>query len=171
MTRRKQPISRATYKRCKVPPHSLASSSSLVQLYPFDTYRVSFFFQTLEQYKNSIQAPRTIPSQPSQIHGFGFITSLIGIMFEHKPLHLLQSSGSFASGDVTPPSRVATPLRQTPKSLRPYVYALMAFKHGRRFQTKPSTHHARRLSELASKLGPFAPALTVGVLLLQSVVS
>jgi hypothetical protein len=82
-------------------------------------------------------------------------------MFQHKPLHLLPSASSLSPGDVTPPSRVPTPLRQTPKSLRPYVYALMAFKHGRSFEAKPSAHRARRLSQLASKEGPFAPALTV----------
>jgi len=82
-------------------------------------------------------------------------------MFTHKPLHLLPSASPFSSGDVTPPSRVPTPLRQTPKSLRPYVYALMAFKHGHSFEAKLSTHRARLLSQLASKEGSFAPALTV----------
>jgi hypothetical protein len=37
----------------------------------------------------------------------------------------------------------------------------MAFKHGRSFEAKPSAHRARRLSQLATKEGPFAPALTV----------
>ncbi|KUJ15346.1 glycosyltransferase family 4 protein [Mollisia scopiformis] len=36
----------------------------------------------------------------------------------------------------------------------------MAFKHGRTFQTKQSAHRTRRLSQLATQLGPFAPALT-----------
>lgn len=64
----------------------------------------------------------------------------------------------------TPPSRVPTPLRSTPKSLRPYVYALMAFKHGTPFQTKPSKLRTRRASLLVEKEGPFAPALMVSVL-------
>lgn len=81
-------------------------------------------------------------------------------MIENKPLHLL-GGNPHLPGDVTPPSRVPTPLRGTPKSLRPYVYALMAFKHGRAFQTKQSAHRTRRLSQLATQLGPFAPALTV----------
>ncbi|EKD13983.1 trehalose synthase [Drepanopeziza brunnea f. sp. 'multigermtubi' MB_m1] len=62
-------------------------------------------------------------------------------------------------GTTTPPSRVPTPLRSTPKSLRPYVYALMAFKHGAHFQAKPSKLRAHRASLLAEKEGPFAPAL------------
>ncbi|PBP19434.1 trehalose synthase [Diplocarpon rosae] len=64
-----------------------------------------------------------------------------------------------SDGRITPPSRVPTPLRSTPKSLRPYVFALMAFKHGRHFQTKPSKLRARRASILAEKEGPFAPSL------------
>jgi hypothetical protein len=88
-------------------------------------------------------------------------------MFEHKhpsPAHT-GGSGTLSvtslDGAVTPPSRIPTPLRQTPKKLRPYVYALMAFKHGRDFQAKPSKHHTRRLSLIAAKEGPFAPTLTV----------
>lgn len=80
-------------------------------------------------------------------------------MIENKSLHL-PGSGPRILGDITPPSRVPTPLRGTPKSLRPYVYALMAFKHGRDFQAKQSTHRTRRLSQLAAREGPFAPALT-----------
>lgn len=81
-------------------------------------------------------------------------------MIENKALHLL-GGNPHVTGDITPPSRVPTPLRGTPKSLRPYVYALMAFKHGRDFQAKQSTHRTRRLSQLAAREGPFAPALTV----------
>ncbi|KAG4438926.1 hypothetical protein IFR05_005606 [Cadophora sp. M221] len=64
-----------------------------------------------------------------------------------------------SDGAITPPSRVPTPLRSTPKSLRPYVWALMAFKNGARFQAKPSKQRARRASLLAEKEGPFAPSL------------
>ncbi|KAK0110556.1 hypothetical protein ONS96_002161 [Cadophora gregata f. sp. sojae] len=64
-----------------------------------------------------------------------------------------------ADGAMTPPSRVPSPLRSTPRSLRPYVWALMAFKNGARFQTKPSKTRARRASLLADKEGPFAPSL------------
>jgi len=90
-------------------------------------------------------------------------------MIENKPLHLLGGNPHVA-GDITPPSRVPTPLRGTPKSLRPYVYALMAFKHGRDFQAKQSIHRTRRLSQLAARDGPFAPALTVcSTLLLEHI--
>jgi hypothetical protein len=87
-------------------------------------------------------------------------------MFEHNhpvPVHggAPAPATPTTPGDLTPPSRVPTPLRQTPKRLRPYVYALMAFKHGRDFQAKPSKHHTRRLSLIAAKEGPFAPTLTV----------
>jgi glycosyltransferase involved in cell wall biosynthesis len=36
----------------------------------------------------------------------------------------------------------------------------MAFRHGRDFETKPSKHHIRRLSQLSQEEGAFAPALT-----------
>ncbi len=83
--------------------------------------------------------------------------------FKHAPHPHSALSGVplSVSGDVTPPSRVPTPLRTTPKSLRPYVWALMAFKHGRHFQTKPSKLRLRRASILAEEEGPFAPALMV----------
>jgi len=84
--------------------------------------------------------------------------------FNHsKPIHPHSAlSGvplNASDGAITPPSRVPTPLRSTPRSLRPYVWALMAFKHGARFQTKPSKLRARRASLLAEKEGPFAPSL------------
>ena len=89
-------------------------------------------------------------------------------MFETKqpiPDHLAppaHAGGVTAlAGDITPPSRIPTPLRGTPKRLRPYVSALRAFKHGRNFQAKPSKHHTRRNSMIAEKEGPFAPTLTV----------
>lgn len=85
-------------------------------------------------------------------------------MFDHKngiPIHGTGSPALATLGDVTPPSRVPTPLRGTPRSLRPYVYALMAFKHGKEFQTRQSKHRTRRMSIIADKEGPFAPALTV----------
>lgn len=84
--------------------------------------------------------------------------------FKHAPHPHSALSGvplSVSDGDVTPPSRVPTPLRSTPKSLRPYVWALMAFKHGRHFQTKPSKLRVRRASILAEKEGSFAPSLMV----------
>ncbi|KAH7336410.1 glycosyltransferase family 4 protein [Rhexocercosporidium sp. MPI-PUGE-AT-0058] len=64
-----------------------------------------------------------------------------------------------SDGAITPPSRIPTPLRTTPKSLRPYVWALMAFKNGVGFQAKPSKQQARRASILAENEGPFAPSL------------
>jgi hypothetical protein len=81
-------------------------------------------------------------------------------MFNHKLQKLTLSDSSDGSG-TEPPTRTPTPLRQAPKRLRPYVYALMAFGHGQKFQTKPSAHRSRRLSELVEREGPFAPALTV----------
>lgn len=84
--------------------------------------------------------------------------------FKHAPHPPSALSGvplSVSDGDITPPSRVPTPLRTTPKSLRPYVWALMAFKHGRHFQTKPSKLRTRRASILAEKEGLFAPSLMV----------
>jgi hypothetical protein len=80
-------------------------------------------------------------------------------MLDHKFPHLTLNEGS--ESGTEPPTRVPTPVRQAPKRLRPYVYALMAFKHGQKFQTKPSVHRSRRLSELIEKEGPFAPTLTV----------
>jgi hypothetical protein len=80
---------------------------------------------------------------------------------DHLHLHPLQIEASSANGNATPPTREPTPLRLASKSLRPYVYALMAFKHGRKFQTKPSTHRSRRLSELTEKEGKFAASLSV----------
>ena len=79
-------------------------------------------------------------------------------MSERIHIPLIENHSS--SGSSTP-SGVRTPLRHTTKSLRPYVYALMAFKHGRKFQTHPSVHRTRRLSEVVEREGKFAAALTV----------
>jgi len=84
-------------------------------------------------------------------------------MFNNKHLQTIKSDVSLSPGNVTPPSRVPTPLRLAPKSLRPYLMAFMAFKHGKEFQLKPSMHRTRRLSELNEKEGKFAAALTVSI--------
>ncbi|TVY25528.1 Trehalose phosphorylase [Lachnellula hyalina] len=52
------------------------------------------------------------------------------------------------------------PTKHTPKSLRPYVWAMIAFKKGHDFQRRSSIHHARRVSETVQSEGQFAAALT-----------
>ncbi|EXA30969.1 hypothetical protein FOPG_17331 [Fusarium oxysporum f. sp. conglutinans race 2 54008] len=47
-----------------------------------------------------------------------------------------------------------------PKSLRPFILSIMAFKHGRKFSKTTSAHRKRRLSSAAEKEGQFGPALT-----------
>lgn len=61
-------------------------------------------------------------------------------------------------GYITPPAREPTPLRLAPKSLRPYVRALLTFKSGHEFQSKPSVHLTRRLGEIQKDEGDFAAA-------------
>ncbi|PNP74454.1 hypothetical protein FNYG_12210 [Fusarium nygamai] len=47
-----------------------------------------------------------------------------------------------------------------PKSLRPFILSIMAFKHGRKFSKTTSAHRKRRLSSAAEKEGQFGPSLT-----------
>ncbi|KAF4340741.1 Trehalose phosphorylase [Fusarium beomiforme] len=47
-----------------------------------------------------------------------------------------------------------------PKSLRPFILSIMAFKHGRKFSAIPSVYRKRRLSNAIEKKGQFSPALT-----------
>ncbi|KAJ4123945.1 hypothetical protein NW765_006990 [Fusarium oxysporum] len=47
-----------------------------------------------------------------------------------------------------------------PKSLRPFILSIMAFKHGRKFTKTTSAHLERRLSSAAETEGQFGPALT-----------
>ena len=140
-------------------PHITSASSNFIPwlLWKSPFLLPSFFDNPKKYIRNRQQINSTFDNSGIWLHYW----IPIGTMLEHKRHHLLPSVPSFSSGDITPPSRVPTPLRQTPRSLRPYVYALMAFKHGRSFESKVSTHRARRLSQLASKEGPFAPALTV----------
>jgi hypothetical protein len=79
---------------------------------------------------------------------------------QHPP-PIVPRFSSEASGIETPVQRVPTPLRHTPKSLRPYVYALMGFRHGREFKTQPSVHRTRKMGEVLEKDGKFAAALAV----------
>lgn len=51
-----------------------------------------------------------------------------------------------------------------PKSLRPFILSIMAFKHGRKFSKTTSAHLERRLSSAAETEGRFGPALTVSYL-------
>lgn len=94
--------------------------------------------------------------QPQLIH------QLIN-MSEHKRLPLRRGP-SFELVSPTPPNRVPTPIRLAPKSLRPYVTAIMQFGHGKKFQSKTSAHRTRRLSQLSDKEGHFVAALTVFLL-------
>jgi len=139
---------------CRVPPPAsrVCKPCATTSLHSHSSFRYKF---PVAERKFIHQA---VPG-PSLHHFYTFLV----IMPYNKHFHLLQgaSSLSLEDGHVTPPSRVSTPLRNTPKSLRPYVYALMAFKQGRSFQAKPSKHRSRRLSQLASAEGPFAPALIV----------
>ncbi|KAG7409726.1 Trehalose phosphorylase [Fusarium oxysporum f. sp. rapae] len=47
-----------------------------------------------------------------------------------------------------------------PKSLRPFILSIMAFKNGRKFSKSTSAHRKRRLSSAAETEGQFGPALT-----------
>ncbi|KLP04678.1 related to CCG-9 trehalose synthase (clock-controlled gene-9) [Fusarium fujikuroi] len=47
-----------------------------------------------------------------------------------------------------------------PKSLRPFILSIMAFKQGRKFSKYTSAHRKRRLTSAAEKEGQFGPALT-----------
>ncbi|KAF4625233.1 hypothetical protein G7Y89_g12932 [Cudoniella acicularis] len=79
---------------------------------------------------------------------------------QHSSLLAVKGDASPSDSESSVPSRDPTPLRKTPRSLRPYVYALMAFKHGQSFQRKSSAHRTRRVSEVVQKEGKFAAALT-----------
>lgn len=80
-------------------------------------------------------------------------------MFSHGHLHGTIDHGTpRVEGVVTPSVREPTPLRLAPKSLRPYLRALLSYKNGHDFQSKPSIHLTRRRSELAEKGETFAAA-------------
>jgi hypothetical protein len=60
-----------------------------------------------------------------------------------------------------PPSKFHAGQSSRPKSLRPFIQSILAFKHGRKFSMTTSVHRKRRLSSAAEKEGQFSPALTV----------
>jgi hypothetical protein len=66
------------------------------------------------------------------------------------------------------PSDMSTPLRLASRSLRPYIQAIMAFKDGRSFQSRPSVHRSRALSDALEKEGQFGASLTVRPITLPS---
>ena len=82
-------------------------------------------------------------------------------MADNQPLLSVPDSSLPPSGTNTPPHRVPTPLKNTKHHLRPFVQAIMAFKNGHSFETKPSAQRTRRLSQAVVEEGHFAAALTV----------
>jgi hypothetical protein len=80
-------------------------------------------------------------------------------MLHHNLLHPVIDKDAGQQGEaVMSPHREPTPLQLAPKSLRPYLKALLSFKNGHEFQSKPSVHRMRRRSELAEKEGNLAAA-------------
>jgi len=80
------------------------------------------------------------------------------------------SGGSVFDGIAHPseadtPDRVSTPLKNTKHHLRPFIQAVMTFKHGHPFETKASAQRTRRLSAAVVEEGEFAASLTVSTLL------
>ena len=65
------------------------------------------------------------------------------------------------SGIQTPECGIAMPLRHAPKSLRPYLLAVMTFKKSLDFQAKPSVHRENLIKSIVSNEGQFGAALTV----------
>jgi len=65
------------------------------------------------------------------------------------------------SGHSSPTPDSFLPKSRKPKSLRPFIAAIMAFEKGRKFSTGTSVHRKRQMSTLVEKEGHFGPALTV----------
>lgn len=82
-------------------------------------------------------------------------------MFKHNLQRPVQDKQSSESGANIPPARLPTPLRHTPKHLRPYVWAVMAFKNGSDFHARLSKHRSSRLNAVVKKEGNFTTALSV----------
>lgn len=72
----------------------------------------------------------------------------------------VQQEEPFRLNDESP-SKFHAARSSRPKSLRPFILSIMAFKHGRKFSTTTSIHRNQRLSSAAEKDGQFSPALTV----------
>lgn len=95
----------------------------------------------------------------------------IQLQLEQNLLFMMETTDNASS---SPQSGAATPtihsvsklvLHNTPKSLRPYVYAVMAFKKGHRFQRRGSVSEKNRISQMVQEEGKFAAALKVGLLI------
>ncbi|KAK3346913.1 hypothetical protein B0T25DRAFT_290728 [Lasiosphaeria hispida] len=69
-------------------------------------------------------------------------------------------SSDQSSGYSSPPPN-PLPKSHKPKSLVPFIDAIMAFEKGRKFSTGTSVHRKRQMSTLVEKEGHFGPALTV----------
>jgi len=82
----------------------------------------------------------------------------IARFLQHQHIGGKQDSSHTAS---PPPERSDSPHWHQPKSLRPFVHAIMAFEKGRKFSTGTSVHRKRQMSTLVEKEGHFGPALTV----------
>jgi hypothetical protein len=79
-----------------------------------------------------------------------------------------KTSAKSHSGVQTPDSGLATPLRYAPKTLRPYLLAVMAFNKSREFEGKPSVHRKELIKSVIAKEGQFGAFLTVSLRLLRS---
>lgn len=77
--------------------------------------------------------------------------------------HFLKLGGGRHSYDASaspPLSRTPTPLRNVPHKLRPYIHAIMAFRHGQDFQARPSVYQTGIDSEAGTDEAPAEVALT-----------
>jgi len=80
---------------------------------------------------------------------------------EQAPNPSTSESSPIPSGHSSPTPDSFLPKSRKPKSLRPFITAIMAFEKGRKFSTGTSVHRKRQMSTLVEKEGHFGPALTV----------
>lgn len=74
------------------------------------------------------------------------------------------SAHALPTADPQPQPGLLTPRHEPsrPKSLRPFILSVMAFKKSRKFSRPTSVHRKRQMSTTAEAEGQFGPALTVG---------
>ncbi|WAO87443.1 Glycos-transf-1 domain-containing protein [Fusarium falciforme] len=75
------------------------------------------------------------------------------------------SAHALPTTDPQPQPGLLTPRHEPsrPKSLRPFILSVMAFKKSRQFSRPASVHRKRQMSTIAEAEGQYGPALTVGV--------
>ncbi|KAK4120614.1 glycosyltransferase family 4 protein [Parathielavia appendiculata] len=92
-------------------------------------------------------------------------------IIDRGPVRSLASPEPSSAPSIGVATPIDHPHQLHPKSIRPFVQAVMAFEKGRKFSTGTSVHRKRQMSTVTEKEGQFGPHLTTLYLGISAVFS